>query len=63
VNQSKSDLIDIYFAEKALSKVVFRSEVTGTIWPMKQKSPSEMVLPNFRWLEERRPKTKFELYE
>jgi lipopolysaccharide assembly outer membrane protein LptD (OstA) len=63
VNQSKSDLIDIYFAEKTLSKVVFRSEVTGTIWPMKQKSPSEMILPNFRWLEERRPKTKFELYE
>jgi lipopolysaccharide export system protein LptA len=63
VNQSKSDLIDIYFADKALNKVVFRSEVTGTLWPMKQKSPSEMVLPNFRWLEPRRPKTKFEMYE
>lgn len=63
VNQSKSDLIDIYFAEKQLNKVVFRSEVTGTIWPLKQKSPSEMILPDFRWLEERRPKTKYELYE
>jgi lipopolysaccharide export system protein LptA len=63
VNQSKSDLIDIYFAEKALNKVVFRSEVTGTLWPMKQKSPSEMILPNFRWQEERRPKSKFEMYE
>jgi hypothetical protein len=63
VNESKSDLIDIYFLEKQLNKVVFRSEVTGTIWPIKQKSPSEMRLLNFRWLEERRPKTKFEMYE
>lgn len=63
VNQSKSDLIDIYFVQKELNKVVFRSEVTGTLWPIKQKSPSEMILPNFRWLEERRPKSKFEMYE
>jgi len=63
INESKSDLIDIYFAQKQLNKVVFRSEVTGTLWPMKQKSPSEMVLPNFRWLEARRPKSKFEMYE
>jgi len=63
INESKSDLIDIYFVQKQLNKVVFRSEVTGTLWPMKQKSPSEMVLPNFRWLEARRPKSKFEMYE
>jgi lipopolysaccharide export system protein LptA len=63
VNQSKSDLIDIYFKEKTLNKVVFRTEVTGTIWPIKQKSPDEMKLGNFRWLESLRPKTKFEMYE
>lgn len=62
VNQSKSDLIDIYFGDQALQKVVFRSAVTGTVWPIKQKSPSEMKLPNFRWLEDRRPKTKYELF-
>lgn len=63
INESKSDLIDIYFAEKQLNKVVFRSEVTGTLWPMKKKSPSEMILPNFKWQEARRPKSKFEMYE
>ncbi|HEV7782319.1 MAG TPA: OstA-like protein [Chitinophagaceae bacterium] len=62
VNESKSDLIDIYFVKQELQKVVFRSAVTGTIWPMKQKSPSEMRLPDFQWLEERRPKTKFDLF-
>jgi hypothetical protein len=30
---------------------------------MKSKKPSEMILPNFRWLEERRPKTKWEMLE
>ncbi|MGB3154222.1 MAG: OstA-like protein [Chitinophagaceae bacterium] len=62
VNESKCDIIDIYFGEQALQKVVFRSSVTGTIWPIKQKDPSEMRLPNFRWLEDRRPKTKFDLF-
>lgn len=63
VNQSTCDIIDIYFANKELDKVVFRSEVNGTIWPIRQKSPSEMLLPNFRWLEERRPKSKLEMME
>jgi hypothetical protein len=55
--------MDIYFTEQALSKIVFRSTVTGTIWPIQQKDPKEMRLPNFRWLESRRPKTKFDLFE
>ncbi|MCW3117977.1 MAG: hypothetical protein JWM28_2059 [Chitinophagaceae bacterium] len=63
INQSTSDLMDIYFRNKELHRVVFRSQVRGTIWPIRQKSPSEMRLPNFRWLEDRRPKTKFELFE
>jgi len=63
INQSKCDIIDIYFQEQALHKIAFRSQVTGTIWPIRQKSPAEMRLPNFRWLEERRPKTKYELFE
>ncbi len=62
INESKSDIMDIYFKEQSLQKVVFRSSVTGTIWPIKQKSPTEMRLPGFRWLDEKRPKTKFDLF-
>jgi len=62
INQSKSDVMDIYFQQKELRKVVFRSAVTGTIWPIRQKDPSEMKLPEFLWQDERRPKTKFELF-
>jgi len=33
------------------------------VWPMRMKKPDEMRLPNFQWLEARRPKTKYELFE
>lgn len=62
INESKCDVMDIYFGENTLQKVVFRSSVTGTIWPMKDKSPDEMRLVEFRWLDARRPKTKYELF-
>jgi lipopolysaccharide export system protein LptA len=63
INESKSDRMDIYFRAKELFKVVFRSSVSGTIWPMSHKTPGEMRLPGFEWLEARRPKTRYELYE
>jgi len=63
VNQTQSDAIDIYFAKGDLHKVVLRSSVKGTLYPIKQKSPGEMKLEKFRWLESKRPKTKYELFE
>ena len=62
-NQTKSDAIDIYFEKGDLYKVVFRSDLKGTLTPITQKSPAEMRLPNFQWLINRRPKTKYELFE
>ena len=63
INETKSDIMDAYFKNNELSKVVFRSDVKGTLWPIRQKSPSEMRLKNFQWLEDKRPKTKYELFE
>ncbi|MDQ6608563.1 MAG: hypothetical protein M3Y85_01945, partial [Bacteroidota bacterium] len=63
VNQTQSDAIDIYFHKGELYKVVLRSSIKGTLYPIKQKQPSEMRLEKFQWLEARRPKTKFELFE
>lgn len=63
INQSQSDILDIYFSGEELEKVVFRSDVTGTIWPMKQKDPKDMRLTNFKWLEDKRPKRKEDLME
>ena len=63
VNQSNAELMDVYFKEKELQRVVFRTAVKGTIWPMRQKTPKEMQLQNFRWRDAERPKTKYELFE
>jgi len=68
VNQSSSDIMDIYFATdstggRALQRVVFRSAVKGTLWPMRAKTPEELRLQQFKWLDDRRPKTKYELYQ
>ena len=63
INQSTADLIDVYFKERELQRVVFRTAVKGTIWPMKQKSPQEMRLQSFKWRDAERPKTKYEMFE
>ncbi len=63
INESTCDIIDIYFGKEALQKVVFRSNVIGTIWPIQQKKPTEMRLTNFQWLDDRRPKTKYALFD
>jgi lipopolysaccharide export system protein LptA len=63
INQSNSELMDIYFKDRELRRVVLRTAVKGTIWPMHKKTPAEMRLENFIWREAERPKTKYELFE
>ncbi|SDD10866.1 OstA-like protein [Niabella drilacis] len=63
VNQTKSDILDAYFSNKQLQKVVLRTDASGTLYPLKDKSPEEMRLPDFKWREAERPKTKYELMQ
>jgi hypothetical protein len=63
INNATSDIIDMRFKNKELNKVVFISEVSGTMYPIKQATEQNKLLRNFKWLEEKRPKTKFELFE
>ncbi|MGJ7033594.1 OstA-like protein [Niabella hirudinis] len=63
VNQTKSDILDAYFSNKQLNKVVLRTDASGTLYPLKDKSPEEMRLSDFKWREAERPKTKYELMQ
>ncbi|AEV97595.1 hypothetical protein A4D02_30160 [Niastella koreensis] len=63
VNNATSDIIDMRFKNKELNKVVFISEVNGTMYPIKQAKDENKTLRNFKWLESLRPKTKYELFE
>ena len=60
---NKADVIDMIFLNKQLNKVVLRQDADGIMYPIKKVNLDEMILRNFKWLDERRPKTKFELFE
>lgn len=63
MNRSSGDLIDIYFVNKALNKVKFVNDVDGTLFPLNQVPAESKQLKNFKWLDNRRPKNKLELFE
>jgi lipopolysaccharide export system protein LptA len=63
INESKSDLIDIYFSTQTLERIVLRGAVSGTVWPIQQKNPAEMKLPLFKWNDLRRPKSRLDLLQ
>ncbi|HXB29733.1 MAG TPA: OstA-like protein [Puia sp.] len=60
---NKADIIDMIFLNKQLNKVVLRRDADGIMYPIKKVNLDEMKLRNFKWLEDRRPKTKYELFE
>jgi hypothetical protein len=61
VNKAKADIIDMYFDDKKPRKVVLRSSVEGTAYPMRQVNHQEIRLRGFKWQEGLRPKTRYEL--
>ena len=60
---NKADVIDMIFKNKQLNKVVLRQDADGIMYPIKKVNLDDMKLRNFKWLEEERPKTKYELFE
>lgn len=63
MNRCKGDVIDIYFVNKAVNKVKFINDVDGTFFPIRQIPADQKQLAKFKWLDNRRPKNKFELFE
>ncbi len=62
VNKATSDVIDMYFDERKPTRVVFRSNLKGTTYPMRQVSADELKLKGFQWLEDLRPKSEYDLF-
>lgn len=63
VNNASGDIIDMRFEDKELKKVIFIRDVTGVMYPIRQVPEEKKQLRNFKWLDGKRPKTKFELFE
>jgi lipopolysaccharide assembly outer membrane protein LptD (OstA) len=62
VNSATGDVIDMRFENKQLKKVVFIRDVAGTLYPYKQTPEEKKKLRGFKWQDEKRPKSKFELF-
>jgi lipopolysaccharide export system protein LptA len=62
INKATGDIIDMRFKAKELNRVVFISDVKGTMYPVAQMPEEEKTLRNFEWHEKIRPKTKYELF-
>jgi hypothetical protein len=62
MNNATADIIDMFFLNKELNRVVFRNEVTGIFGPINQVAEDKKLLRDFKWLDDKRPKTKFELF-
>lgn len=62
VNKATADAIDMFFKEKQANRVVFRKDLKGTTYPIRQVPPGELELRGFKWQEARRPKNRFELF-
>jgi lipopolysaccharide export system protein LptA len=56
VNRSEADVIDMYFESRKPQRVVFRNNLKGTTYPIRQVSSTELRLKGFKWMEQRRPK-------
>jgi lipopolysaccharide export system protein LptA len=61
VNKNSSDVIEIRFEKGKPKRVVLINAVDGTMYPMRQVNHDELKLRNFRWLDNRRPKSRFDI--
>lgn len=62
VNKSTADIIDMYFNDRKPQRVVFRSSLSGTSYPMRKVDHTAIRLRGFTWLDDLRPKTKYDLF-
>jgi len=63
MNRATGDVIDLYFKNEDLKKVLFINNIQGKMFPMNQIPEDQKKLKNFKWLDDRRPKNKAELFE
>jgi lipopolysaccharide export system protein LptA len=62
MNYARADAISMYFVQKELKKVTWVNGVEGTTYPFRQIPEDKKELRNFKWQDNRRPKTKYELF-
>jgi hypothetical protein len=63
MNYARADAISMYFGKDGLKRVSWVNGVEGTTFPMNQIPAEKKTLRNFKWQDNRRPKTWLELFQ
>jgi lipopolysaccharide export system protein LptA len=63
MNRATGDVIDLYFKNDDLKKILFINSVQGKVYPMDQIPEDQKKLKIFKWLDSERPKNRAELFE
>jgi len=63
VNQAQSERMRIFFADRNLSRIVFEQDVHQTLTPLQQANIPTLKLSRFKWLADKRPKSRAELFK
>ncbi len=61
VNKSTCSQIKIFFGNNQVKRIVSYKEVDSTLHPMKEVDHSTMILEGYKWQDEKRPKSKYDL--
>ena len=61
VNKSEAEMIDIEFDDNKPKKIVWRNNLTGNAYPMRQVNHEDLKLRSFKWQDVRRPKSKYDI--
>jgi hypothetical protein len=61
VTQQDSRVLNFYFINKELQRIVGKSDVVGRVYPMGEVDHEKIRLKGFQWLEDKRPKSKYDL--
>ena len=63
VNQSESERMRILFRQEKIHRILLEQEPKQTMTPLDKADLPSMRLSRFKWLEEKRPKSKEELFK
>lgn len=61
VNRNSSDVVEIRFADGKAKHVLLINGVDGTMYPMRQVNHEDLKLRNFKWLDNLRPKSRYDI--
>lgn len=61
VNKNSSDVVEIRFDDGKAKRVLLINGVDGTMYPMRQVNHEDLKLRNFRWLDNLRPKSRYDI--